>query len=271
MRMKMDYFNDIQFRVAARQIFLYDSPAPFIPGYNSLEFIRSGHILLERNRVPVELKAGTLFWMNKNGTYRFRVFKEHLPCEHFYVDFIGARTDRIISCLDEICPEGHISSYDPDLGAEIFDNLVKSYRSDPVANHIPMAVDVERLTAHIVRSIDPPVQLKGISHEILLAAEDIRKDPFKGFDLAHYTAKAGISSGHFRRLFHASYQMSPSDYRHDQQMIRIEELLRNTDLRVKEIVFTCRFDSLSYFSHVFKKYSGMSPRDYRKKYKKKGN
>ena len=48
-------------------------------------------------------------------------------------------------------------------------------------------------------------------------------------------------------------------------MIRAAELLAKTDMRIKEIVFTCHFKSLMDFSRSFRKYSGLSPRAYRRK------
>ena len=48
--------------------------------------------------------------------------------------------------------------------------------------------------------------------------------------------------------------------------IMAAELLVMTDMRIKEIVYNCKFDSMMDFSRTFKRYSGMSPRDYRRKH-----
>ena len=49
-------------------------------------------------------------------------------------------------------------------------------------------------------------------------------------------------------------------------MVRVEEskrLLSNTEYSIIDIAVACGFDDQSYFSKVFKKYTGMSPKQYR--------
>ena len=74
-----------------------------------------------------------------------------------------------------------------------------------------------------------------------------------------------LSMDHFRRLFRERHQLPPHEYLSHQRMIRAAELLAKTDMRIKEIVFTCHFKSLMDFSRSFRKYSGLSPRAYRRK------
>ena len=50
------------------------------------------------------------------------------------------------------------------------------------------------------------------------------------------------------------------------QMIRAAELLVMTDMRIKEIVYNCKFSNMMDFSRSFKRHYGMSPRDYRRKH-----
>ena len=51
---------------------------------------------------------------------------------------------------------------------------------------------------------------------------------------------------------------------------RAAELLRTTGMRIKEIVFSCRFTSDVEFSRGFKKFSGLSPRAYREQCRRGG-
>ena len=65
--------------------------------------------------------------------------------------------------------------------------------------------------------------------------------------------------------------MTPKEYLLRQRMLRAVELLENTNMRIKEIVFSCHFSSDVDFSRSFKKYCGLSPRAYREQFRKQRN
>ena len=61
-------------------------------------------------------------------------------------------------------------------------------------------------------------------------------------------------------------QCSGSSFKEYLNMVRVEEskrLLSNTEYSIIDIAVACGFDDQSYFSKVFKKYTGMSPKQYR--------
>lgn len=77
-------------------------------------------------------------------------------------------------------------------------------------------------------------------------------------DVAEY---AGISERYLRRLFSQYLYLSPLDYLNQMRINRAIELLRNTEMSVKEICYLCGFQSPQYFSRVFKQQMGISPRE----------
>ncbi|WP_252979975.1 helix-turn-helix transcriptional regulator [Eisenbergiella tayi] len=61
-------------------------------------------------------------------------------------------------------------------------------------------------------------------------------------------------------------QCSGSSFKEYLNMVRVEEskrLLSNTEYSIIDIAVACGFDDQSYFSKVFKKYTGMTPKQYR--------
>ena len=77
-------------------------------------------------------------------------------------------------------------------------------------------------------------------------------------DVAEY---AGISERYLRRLFSQYLNLSPLDYLNQMRINRAIELLRNTEMSVKEICYLCGFRSPQYFSRIFKQQMGISPRE----------
>lgn len=74
-------------------------------------------------------------------------------------------------------------------------------------------------------------------------------------------AQAGVGERHLRKLFARYLRHSPADFLNRIRIEKAVELLRNTDLSVKEICFACGFRSPQYFSRIFKRQTGASPRE----------
>lgn len=77
-------------------------------------------------------------------------------------------------------------------------------------------------------------------------------------DVAEYVE---ISERYLRKLFAQHLNLSPLDYLNQIRINKSIELLRNTEMSVKEICFLCGFKSPQYFSRIFKQQMGVSPRD----------
>lgn len=79
--------------------------------------------------------------------------------------------------------------------------------------------------------------------------------------IANVTEHTGVGERYLRKLFSQYLNLSPLDYLNQIRINKSIELLRNTELSVKEICFACGFKSPQYFSRVFKRQTGISPRE----------
>ena len=85
------------------------------------------------------------------------------------------------------------------------------------------------------------------------------------FSLSTAADQVGVSTGYLSALFKKETGMNFIKYLTDVRMEKAMELLRGTDLRAYEIADRIGFDNTHYFSVAFKKYTGMSPSDFRKR------
>ena len=76
-------------------------------------------------------------------------------------------------------------------------------------------------------------------------------------------AHLNISYTSFRRSFKTYTGMAPGQYLINLRMHRAKDLLRGTGISIKEISYRLQFESPEYFSTQFKKYSGVTPSEYR--------
>ena len=238
-----------------------------VPRTHSIEFIRSGQVFLNRRGETTLLTAPVLFWMRKGEIFCFSAPEgKQKPCEHLYCDFSGEKADRMLVWLDEVCPEGFLRPADPEKITELFIDAINYFRMDQEYYHDEIAVCIDRILLEISRTLRSGSRIRKDPYQIRKIGDEIRKDPFRDFDFHRLAAENGITLYHFRRLFRQMHGFPPAEFIRQQKMIRAAELLATTNMRIKEIVYNCKFANLMDFSRAFKRYSGMSPRDYRKKH-----
>jgi two-component system response regulator YesN len=72
-----------------------------------------------------------------------------------------------------------------------------------------------------------------------------------------------LSSSHFSTIFRQSIGETFQDYVSKNRINRAKELLRTTSLKCSEIAYQCGYNDPHYFSFVFKKKTGLTPRQFR--------
>lgn len=78
---------------------------------------------------------------------------------------------------------------------------------------------------------------------------------------------AGFSTGYFSRLFHAQSGLTYSAYLNNIQIRHVQILLSTTDMSVTDIAQETGYCHSDYLSAQFKKKTGMTPSEYRRKAK----
>ncbi len=109
-------------------------------------------------------------------------------------------------------------------------------------------------------------QLEGwspLNMYILRTKEYIDRNLDKNLRLEEVAAKVYISKAYLSELFTAYTGKSFSSYITERRMERARQLLATTRLSIHDVGMACGFLSPAYFSTVFTKQSGLSPRQYR--------
>lgn len=98
------------------------------------------------------------------------------------------------------------------------------------------------------------------------AVRFINENADKKICLADIANAASISVSYFHRIFKEVYNMSPGDYLMMKRIEMSKNLLLNNLLTVDEVAEKSGFFSRAYFDTVFKKQTGITPVQFRKKY-----
>ena len=86
--------------------------------------------------------------------------------------------------------------------------------------------------------------------------------------MADVAAHIGVSERYLRKLFAQELHTSPLGYLQQIRIDKAAELLRNTNLSVKEIAYLCGYHSSQYFSHVFRQHTGIRPQEIGREHRK---
>jgi AraC family transcriptional regulator len=76
--------------------------------------------------------------------------------------------------------------------------------------------------------------------------------------------EVGVSYFHFSRAFKQTVGMSPTNYIAERRIERAKKLMLETALPISEIALRSGFSSQSHFTTSFRRYSGVTPRSFRK-------
>lgn len=97
------------------------------------------------------------------------------------------------------------------------------------------------------------------NESMIRAISYIRTGYQSDISMTEVAACAGIGERYLRKLFSQHLNMSPLDFLNQIRVNKAIELLRNTEMSVKEVCFSCGFKSPQYFSRIFKQWVGTSP------------
>ncbi len=98
----------------------------------------------------------------------------------------------------------------------------------------------------------------------LSASEDYMANHYcdTDFDYETLISLSGLSYSYFKKLFISKYGVPPVKHITRLRINRACELLQSDKFTISEIARACGFENIYYFSNVFKKLMGVSPKKY---------
>jgi len=104
---------------------------------------------------------------------------------------------------------------------------------------------------------------KGVDRRISAALELIHSNLHKRISIAELARAVNLSRWRFCHLFKTEMSLSPSVYIGKLRMLEAEKMLGETFLSVKEIRAELGNLDRTHFSRAFKKFSGLTPAQFR--------
>lgn len=147
----------------------------------------------------------------------------------------------------------------------LFDEVGQSHRrGSAFADRLLAAHALAYLLAHLIerrreQAPENPDNLRKVADAIIYLSEHIA-EPFRITVLARLS---NLSPDYFTQLFKEQTGCAPRDYLHLLRMHRACQLLRESNLAIKEIAAQLGYQDPFHFSRQFRAFEGVAPTDYR--------
>lgn len=160
-------------------------------------------------------------------------------------------------------PQSDPTSYDnnPTLIKNIIKNKQRTFCDKVESRGI-----VYQLMARFLKDAQPKAEINDDRIQKVLSY--IRKNIYKTIDIDSLAAISCLSKDHFIRLFKKEINNTPLQYINQKKIEKAQLILITDSMPVKNISYLLAYEDHSYFNRLFKKLTGVTPQQYRDRYKK---
>lgn len=174
---------------------------------------------------------------------------------YYYLHFTGNNIKALIESL-------HIPLKTPidfPFDKEIFCKIRNSVFSDDALSKVKseyLTLELLSLLAHLKPTSTTEKMMKAV-------LDEMHHSYFMPYDTKKFAQMLSLSEGRFNHLFKETVGISPQKYYNEIRMENASVLLKETDLSITEIALKTGFSDPLYFGQRFKKFFGVSPKQYR--------
>ncbi len=257
--------NELPFQLLGAGVHFYQYPIDRPFGFPSYQWIQTidgaGRLMWDENEEAVADGSGMLLFPNEKHAYRATTEPWHVH----WITFSGHHVPSMLHYLG-MNSTGVYRASNPEAIASLIAKALSTLRSD-----YPLrGVDGSGLVYQLLLSLLKYVRNSDSeSHDARImrlkpAFDLIEKRLDRPLSLDDLADSVGVSPQYFCDLFRSFTSRRPVEYINQRRIDRAKELLvGQRSMRVHDIARRVGFESDSYFSTVFRRFEGVTPRRYR--------
>lgn len=156
-------------------------------------------------------------------------------------------------------------TYEQPLVSELFEDLIRAYRSSSPYAPIQYHSKLLALLFHYFETNSKRISMKQpvTQTKIFILIEYILSHLEEKITIDSLATYMNLHPNYLIRLFTSNFGVAPIEYVNLQRIERAKVLLQLPDASVGSVAMQLGFSTPYYFSSVFKKITGLSPRQYR--------
>lgn len=225
---------------------------------NALEFIIDGKGTLDIGNQHLIPEKNDVFFLKKGSFHKYRTDSNH-PWHKFWIVFNGDFAESLIKCY---LPKDVYLFKNCNAVKRYFEEIVETTRKD-----LPYDIMVNKITISLMHIFIY------IRNRVIMDNEElpdiIRKNLDESvesvFNLDNLCRSVNYSKNYVIHVFKNKYKLTPYQYFLDKKIEAAKTYLIHTNLSVGSIANTLHYADQQYFSSSFKKATGCSPLEYRRK------
>lgn len=239
--------------------FIYESNVETMKGKSTVRKNRiilvkqgTGKIIIDSSCYDIE--SGTLIFIFKDEEM---FVNPHTECEYMYIDFSGSRSESLFSRF-RINKANRIFKG--------FDGLIPMWHDSLCrANEINIDLASESILLYTFSRLVAKTETHNtLIDKILKISEEKFTD--RELSLASLAEKLSYNSKYISHIFKKKMGISYSEYLRNLRVKYAVSLLEHGIDSIKNVAFLSGFSDPLYFSNVFAKTIGVSPKEYRKQF-----
>lgn len=229
-----------------------------------INYITEGSGILENEFGKFNLKQGTIMLIRPGIWHRY----SPNPKTGWVENYIGLDGDWTRQLFNKTFFPKEQSFINCGMRTEFIDTFYKIFdlvqNENPGYQQIASGLIIKAL-GYIVTS-QKQNKFAGTQIEKIIqeARFQIRENIDETIDWQQVVNDNNIGYSYFRKMFKKYTGVSPHQYELDMKIFRAKEFILTTDKSIKEISYDLGFQSVYYFSRLFKKKMGTNPSDLRK-------
>lgn len=233
------------------------------PGHELILCLKGEGFVRVRGR-RYAVRAGELVWVNCHQPHEHGANPLN-PWEVYWLRIEGPQLEaicRMLSVTDApVFPEFE-STEAAVLYRRIFDWMEQDVPECPVLIH----AEIARLLALVFRArLRSTKEVESIPVVLRRPVEWMKLFYFESVRVSKLAKMAGLSAGHFTRVFKSTFGTSPIDWLRRERISQAKRRLVDTESSIKEIAEQVGYSDRFFFSKDFKSHTGLSPRAFRRR------
>ena len=142
------------------------------------------------------------------------------------------------------------------------------FRNPSIVTGELILLKVKELILLLARTEENSKKIKLIFQELFSPSrinfsEIVESNLYEDLSLQELASLCHMSLASFHRKFKEIFEESPANYFRKEKIEKSKRLLAGTKMRINEVAWECGFGTISHFSKVFKRQTGVTPKRFR--------
>ena len=251
------------FGVYIRDIGFHKTPplhvyGPAVRDYWLIHVVKTGKGWFMKDGIKTPLSAGDCFFIRPMEVTTY-CSDESEPWQYFWVGFNG----KFAAELAEFALSGVSTAHVGKQSIAAIEALYRKYDSQESVNALETLSGLYEVLAKIKNSVSP--EQKSPTDVVDEAIRYVENNYFRSVSISALADALGVARTYFTTEFTQRTGVSPYAYLTDYRIAKARELLAESDLRVSEIAYSVGFSGVERFSDMFRRRTGLSPTEYRRR------